>query len=87
MTFVRNILESSSSVQHTSISQSNEEDLERVQKSAFRIILGRNDIDYPHALTLLNMDTLKERREKLFCKFAQKCRYEKTMKKYLMKKE
>ena len=36
----------------------NSDDLERVQKSAFCIILGRSYKSYKRALTTLNMDSL-----------------------------
>ena len=37
--FVRSILEQSATVWHSSLTQENKEDLERVQKSAFKVIL------------------------------------------------
>ena len=70
--FVRSTLEFSSSVWHTSLTQENEADLERVQKSAFRIILGNYYMSYENSLQNLNMETLKERREILFTKFTLK---------------
>ena len=70
--FVRSILETSSSVWHKSLTIENEVDLERIQKSAFRIILGNNYISYENALYVLGMQTLKERRETLFTKFTLK---------------
>ena len=58
---------------HSSLSQQNIEDLERVQKSAFRVILQQKYKNYKHALQLLEMDSLYDRREKLCLNFAQKC--------------
>ena len=46
--------------------------MERVQKSALSIILGRNYKSYNKALTSLKLDTLFNRREKLSKKFALK---------------
>ena len=47
-------------------------DLERVQKSAFRVILGTEYSSYENALNTLNIETLSERRESLFNKFTLK---------------
>ena len=47
-------------------------DLERVQKSACHIILGKEYIGYQNALKLLNLETLESRRIKLCLKFALK---------------
>ena len=65
--YVRSALEFSSSVWHTSLTKENEEDLERIQKSAFRVILGNE-----YTLDILQMETLKERRQILFQNFRQK---------------
>ena len=71
--FIRSILEQSCVVWHSSLTKENEEDLERVQKSAIRIILGRNFDDYSKALSEVNLDLLKNRRQELCLKFAIKC--------------
>ena len=63
--FIRSILEQSCVVWHSSLTKANEEDLERVQKSAIRIILGRNYDDYSKALSEVNSDLLKYRRQEL----------------------
>ena len=68
--FVRSSLEFSSSVWHRSLTTENETDLERVQKSAFRLILGNKYISYQNALNVLKIETLKDRRESLFRKCA-----------------
>ena len=47
--FLRSILEQSCIVWHSSLTKETEEYLERVQKSAIRIILGRNFGDYSKA--------------------------------------
>ena len=47
--------------------------MERVQKNAFRIILGNNYKSYSESLRALTFDTLVERREKLSLKFALNC--------------
>ena len=66
-------MEQSCVVWHSSLTKENEEDLERVQKSAIRIILGRNFDDYSKALSEVNLDLLKNRRQELCLKFAIKC--------------
>ena len=44
-----------------------------VLKSALRIILGDKYVDYDNALKVLNLQSLRERREDLCLKFAKKC--------------
>ena len=71
--FVRSLLEQSATVWHSSLTQENSDDLERVQKSAVRLILGQRYEGYKKSLIKLEMETLKDRRETLCLKFAQKC--------------
>ena len=71
--FVRSILEQSSSVWHSSLTQENIDDLERVQKSALRIILKDKYKTYTNSLNFLQLDTLSNRRENLCLDFAKKC--------------
>ena len=58
---------------HSSLSQENSEDLERVQKAAVKLILGKNYENYEDALIETDLDSLKNRREELCKKFAMKC--------------
>ena len=51
----------------------NRNDLERVQKIVFRVILSENYISYENACKTLKMDSLDERRTKISLKFALKC--------------
>ena len=51
----------------------NEKDLERVQKVALKVILDNNYNNYENALNVLDLDTLKDRREQLALVFARKC--------------
>ena len=71
--FTRSILEQSSQVWHSSLTQENISDLERVQKSALRIILKQNYKTYTNALNVFELDTLENRRELLCLEFAKKC--------------
>ena len=65
--YVRSIMEQSSVVW-----QENAEDLERVQKAALRIIIGKECMNYDDALLKADMESLEDRREKLCKNFAEK---------------
>ena len=71
VTFVRSILENSSVVWHSSLTQNNSRALERIQKMAVKVIMGSHYQTYKKSLKILNLDNLETRREKL-C-FAKKC--------------
>ena len=71
--YVRSILEQSCVVWHNSLTAQNSEDLERVQRSAVRLILGRNFENYEDVLDKIGLQSLHERREEMCLKFAQKC--------------
>ena len=70
--YVRSILEHSATLWHSSLSKENRDDLERVQKTAFRIILGERFKTYKQALQLLDLQTLDQRREQLCLTFAKR---------------
>ena len=78
--YVRSILEQSCVVWHSSLTEENAIDLERVQKCAIKIILRKPYTSYEEALNYLNMESLQERREKLCEKFALNCVRNKKMK-------
>ena len=72
----------------SSLTEHNKSDLERVQKSALKVILGSKYVSYQKALDILDLETLEERREHLCLKFAQKCtRNEKAKKIFPLKKK
>ena len=72
--YVWSIIEQNCQVWHHSLSQEDQTDLERVQKVAFRIILGKEYDSYENSLILLNLQTLHQRRELLCLRlFAKKC--------------
>ena len=54
--YVRSILEQSSVVWHSSLTKENSEDLERVQRAALRIILGKDFKNYDDALIKADLD-------------------------------
>ena len=71
--FVRSLLEQSAAVWHSSLSQENIDDLERVQKSALKVMLQNKYTGYKDALNRMELETLAERRENLCLSFAIKC--------------
>ena len=71
--FVRSQLEQSAVVWHSALTEENKSDLERVQRSALKIILGKKYMSYEKSLNYLGLETLEERRESLCLKFALKC--------------
>ena len=79
--FVRSVLEQSATVWHSSLTQENKEDLERVQKSAIRIIMGEEFQGYQKSLDKLDIETLDARRETLCLNFALKTSKNPKMKK------
>ena len=70
---IRSKLDQSAVVWHSSLTQRNRCDLERVQKSAVRCILGNSYKGYEDALERLGLVTLEERREQMCLKFAKQC--------------
>ena len=70
---IRSKLEQSAVLWHSSLTQICRNKLERVQKSALRIIMGSKYTNYSDALEKLNLQTLDERRQLLCLKFAKKC--------------
>ena len=58
---------------HSSLTEQQKGDLERVQRSALKVILGSRYESYTKALNILNLEPLEERRVYLCLKFAQKC--------------
>ena len=69
---VRSILEMSVPVWHAGLTRKQSACIKRVQKLAFRIILGQQYKTYGNALNILKVQTLKERRLELCKKFALK---------------
>ena len=70
-TQIRCVLEFAVPVWHSSITKHESEQLERVQKSAFAIILGQEYPGYTLALKNLKLTTLETRRDTLCEKFAE----------------
>ena len=70
--FIRTHAEESCTVWNSSLTQGNVKDIERIQKSAVRLIIGNKYTTYQEGLQTLNNQTLKERRKDLCAKFAKK---------------
>ena len=73
ISYIRSILEQSSVIWHSSLTSDNQNDIERIQKNALRIILGDQYKSYKSALNSLQIESLIERREQLALKFAKNC--------------
>ena len=73
MMFIRSVLEQSSVVWSSSLTQEQLNSLERAQKVALKIIFQEKYTSYENALKLSNLSTLKIRYEQLLMRFAKKC--------------
>ena len=71
--FIRSLLEQSAPVWHSSLTEQDSASLERVQKSAVKLILGNRYIGYKKSLQKLDLQILSERRQELCLNFAKKC--------------
>ena len=71
--YIRSVLESSAVVWHSSLTQGQILELERVQKVALRIILKEEYECYSDALDQFSLQTLSDRRKQLSLKFAKNC--------------
>ena len=60
-------------VWHSSITEEERNSIERVQKTALRIILKEDYVDYRSALEMTGLESLHERRAQLALNFAKKC--------------
>ena len=70
---IRCILELAAPAWQGSITKSEKQDIERIQKSACHIILGHSYTSYHSALKTLNLESLESRRTRITLKFALKC--------------
>ena len=70
---IRSLLEMSAPLFTGALSQSNIDDFEDVQRTAFKIILRGNFLNYDNALEILGENTLESRRNTLTLKFAKGC--------------
>ena len=70
--YIRSVCEQSCVVWHSSLTVENEDDLERIQKTALKIIYKQKYIDYENALNMSKLKKLSDRRKILCLKFAKK---------------
>ena len=70
---IRSKLDQSAVVWHSSLTQKNRADLERIQKSAVKCILRQDYDSYEDALLKLGLQSLEERRDAMCFKFAKQC--------------
>ena len=71
--FIRSCTEYCSVAFHSSLTGEHASDLERIQKTCLKIILGDNYISYDAALEMTGLSSLFERREKRCLDFSLKC--------------
>ena len=69
---IRSVLELAVPVWQSGLKQAQKLEIERVQKSALHIVLGKGYVSYKQALKTLNFESLEARRLKLCLKFAKK---------------
>ena len=69
---IRCHLEFAAPVWQGAITQTERDDIERVQRCALRIILGNEYVSYEHALSILGLEDLERRRVRLCLNFALK---------------
>ena len=66
-------MEQSCTVWNSGLTQENVKYIERVQKSALRLILAEKYQNYKNALNILELESLEDRRRVLGLEFAKKC--------------
>ena len=67
-------------VWHSSLSVRNKADLERLQKAAVRVMMGKEYSTYKNGLKILKLESLEKRREALCLRFAKNCLKHEKMK-------
>ena len=88
LTYIRSAIEQSAVVWHSSLTKKNRKDLERVQKTAIKVILGSNYTNYKDGLKMMKIQSLDDRRRTLCLKFAKNClRNEKVKKMFPLNKQ
>ena len=71
--FIRSCTEYCAVAFHSGLTLSQTADLERIQKTCLKVILGINYVSYEAALEMCGLDTLYDRREKRCLDFSLKC--------------
>ena len=70
---LRSVLESLAPVFHSLLTQEDSKNIERIQKTVTRIIMGSRYSSYEESLVYLDLESLEIRRENLCLAFALKC--------------
>ena len=70
--FIRSITEYCAVAFHSSLTVEQATDIERIQRTSLKVILGESYIDYPAALEMSGLQTLHDRRERRCLDFALK---------------
>ena len=68
--YIRSLTEYCATAFHSSLTLEQSTDLERIQKTCLRVILGDNYVSYTAALEMTGLSPLNERREKRCLEFA-----------------
>ena len=71
--YCRSVLEQSSVVWYSSLTQQNKNDLERTQKSFAKLVMKNKYVNYNAALEALNLESLEDRRQELALRWARNC--------------
>ena len=71
--YIRSLLEQSCTVWNSGLTEESSQDLERIQKTALKIIMQEEYISYENALNKIDLENLVDRRESLCLQFANKC--------------
>ena len=84
---IRSKLDQSAVLLHSSLTQNNRDDLERVQKSAVKFILGDSYQSYESGLEKLGLEAIERRRDQICLKFAKQCLKIEKMKHFFVKND
>ena len=71
--FIRSVTEYCATAFHSSLTVEQATDIERIQKTSLKIILGDSYVSYEAAMEMSGLQTLHDRREKRCLEFALRC--------------
>ena len=74
--YIRSRLEYCAPAWNATLTESDKDEIERIQKTMLKIVHGDDYEDYESALQKSNLTTLEERREALCLSFALKCTHD-----------
>ena len=76
---VRCLTETGCAAWNNSLTKADKVQLENIQKTFFKVILGQKYVKYENALKILNLQKLETRRDKICMRFAKKCELSKKI--------